>query len=45
LWQAANKAKDSSAWEYREIATTHMVANNKPRELLELLVEVVANGA
>jgi pimeloyl-ACP methyl ester carboxylesterase len=44
LWQAANRAKNSSSWEYREIATTHMVANNKPKELLEILVEVVAYG-
>jgi pimeloyl-ACP methyl ester carboxylesterase len=45
LWSAANRAKDSPAWVYREITTTHMVANNRPKELVELLVEVVANGA
>jgi pimeloyl-ACP methyl ester carboxylesterase len=45
LWSAANRAKDSPAWVYREITTTHMVANNRPKELLELLIEVVANGA
>jgi pimeloyl-ACP methyl ester carboxylesterase len=45
LWQAANRAKNSSGWEYLEIATTHMVANNKPKELLEILVEVVADEA
>ena len=45
FWQAANRAKGSSAWNYAEIATTHMVASNKPKELLELLVNVVAGDA
>ena len=45
LWQAANRAKDSSAWEYREIATTHMIASNQPKELSELLVEVIGSDA
>jgi pimeloyl-ACP methyl ester carboxylesterase len=45
LWQAANRAKNSPDWQYCEIATTHMVASNKPKELLEILIEVVANEA
>ena len=36
---AAARARASSAWRYREIATTHMVPQNRPRELVELLVE------
>ena len=42
LWKAANRAKDSSAWEYQEIATTHMVANNEPKALSEILLQVVS---
>jgi pimeloyl-ACP methyl ester carboxylesterase len=34
---AAARARDSSAWHYREIATTHLVAQNRPRELVEVL--------
>ena len=30
LWQAAERAKASPAWAYHEIATTHMVASNRP---------------
>jgi len=37
---AATHARTSPAWEYREIATNHMVASNRPRELTDLLVEV-----
>ncbi|MEE4660356.1 MAG: alpha/beta hydrolase, partial [Halieaceae bacterium] len=42
LWRAADRAKKSPAWTYREIATTHMVANNKPGELVDLLKEVIS---
>jgi pimeloyl-ACP methyl ester carboxylesterase len=45
LWQAGNLARDSLAWEYREIETTHMVASNEPMRLLKLLCEVVARDA
>lgn len=45
LLHAANRAKDSSAWVYREIATTHMVANNQPKVLSELLFQVAASKA
>jgi pimeloyl-ACP methyl ester carboxylesterase len=36
---AAAHARDSSAWHAREIATGHMVASNRPRELAEILGE------
>jgi pimeloyl-ACP methyl ester carboxylesterase len=34
---AASRAKQSPAWRYHEIATTHMVPENRPRELARLL--------
>ena len=37
---AAVRARDSSAWQYREIATNHMVASNRPAELAQLLLEI-----
>jgi pimeloyl-ACP methyl ester carboxylesterase len=37
----AARARASDAWRYQEIATNHMVANNRPRELVGLLVEVL----
>lgn len=37
---AAAHARSSAAWEYREVATNHMVASNRPRELADLLLEV-----
>ena len=40
FWAAADRAKASPAWRYREIATSHMVASNRPGELTELLLEL-----
>jgi pimeloyl-ACP methyl ester carboxylesterase len=40
FWSAAEKAKASDSWQYREVATTHMVAINRPVELVELLLEL-----
>ena len=37
---AAEHAKTSPDWRYREIDTNHMVPNNRPRELAELLLEL-----
>ena len=37
---AAARARSSPHWRYREIATTHMVPNNRPYELAELLLEL-----
>jgi pimeloyl-ACP methyl ester carboxylesterase len=40
FWAAADRAKASPAWRYREIATSHMVASNRPAELARLLLEL-----
>ena len=37
---AARRATSSEAWRYREIATNHMVANNRPAELTTMLLEL-----
>ena len=40
FWTAADRAKASPAWRYREIATNHMIASNRPEELTRLLLEL-----
>ncbi len=40
FWAAAEHAKSSPKWRYREIATNHMIPNNRPKELAELLLEL-----
>jgi pimeloyl-ACP methyl ester carboxylesterase len=40
FWAAADRARASPRWSYHELATTHMVPNNRPRELAELLLEL-----
>jgi hypothetical protein len=40
FWSAAEMAKASPAWRYREIATTHMVASNRPADLARVLLEL-----
>lgn len=42
FWQAARHAQASPAWRYFEIATNHMVANNRPQELAALLLQVAS---
>jgi pimeloyl-ACP methyl ester carboxylesterase len=37
---AATRARNSDRWRYREIATNHMVLSNRPKELVEILLEV-----
>lgn len=37
---AAERARSSADWHYREIATNHMVASNRPAELSSLLQEL-----
>lgn len=44
FWRAADRAKNSPAWRYAEIETTHMVASNRPAELASLLVAGLAQG-
>jgi pimeloyl-ACP methyl ester carboxylesterase len=38
FWAAAEMARQSSAWSYAEIATTHMIPVNRPDELVEILL-------
>jgi pimeloyl-ACP methyl ester carboxylesterase len=40
FWAAADRARQSPAWRYREIATTHMIASNRPADLARLLLEL-----
>lgn len=42
FWRAARRVRQSPAWQYFEIATNHMVANNRPQELAALLLKVAA---
>jgi pimeloyl-ACP methyl ester carboxylesterase len=37
---AAARARGSAAWRYAEIATTHLVPQNRPRELADLLLDL-----
>ena len=37
---AAARARTSPAWRYAEIATTHLVAQNRPAELTRLLARL-----
>jgi pimeloyl-ACP methyl ester carboxylesterase len=40
FWTAADRAKTSPAWRYREIDTDHMILVNRPAELVALLLEL-----
>ncbi len=40
LWAAADRARHSPAWRYREVATTHMIPSNRPDDLARLLSEL-----
>ena len=42
FWAAADRVWQSPAWRYREIATNHMIPNNRPDELAGLLREVAS---
>jgi pimeloyl-ACP methyl ester carboxylesterase len=37
---AAARARSSTAWQYHEIATNHMIPNNRPKELTDLLLKL-----
>jgi pimeloyl-ACP methyl ester carboxylesterase len=41
FWAAADHARAHPAWRYREIDTVHMVAANRPADLVNLLLELV----
>jgi hypothetical protein len=40
FWDAASHARNSALWRYAEVETNHMVPNNKPEELTQLLLEL-----
>jgi pimeloyl-ACP methyl ester carboxylesterase len=40
FWDAADRARNSPAWRYREIATNHVIASNRPEDLARLLLEL-----
>jgi len=40
FWGAADRARRSPAWRYREIATNHMIPSNRPGDLARLLLEL-----
>jgi pimeloyl-ACP methyl ester carboxylesterase len=40
FWDAADRARQSPAWRYREIATGHMIPANRPDELVRTLLEL-----
>jgi hypothetical protein len=40
FWAAAERAKSSPKWRYCEVATNHMIPNNRPTELAQLLLEL-----
>jgi len=40
FWAAADHAKTSQDWRYREIDTDHMILANRPAELVALLLEL-----
>jgi len=42
FWRAAKHAKSSPAWQYFEVETNHMLANNRPEETAGLLGKVAS---
>ena len=40
FWAAADRARHSPAWRYREIPTGHMTPSNRPEDLVRLLLEL-----
>jgi len=40
-WTAADRARSSSLWQYREIQTNHLIPRNRPQELVDILLELV----
>lgn len=41
FWAAAKRAQASAAWRYHEVATNHMIPQNRPDELAEILLHQV----
>lgn len=44
FWDAAEHAAESARWQHHGIATNHMVASNRPRELADLLAAIGTQG-
>jgi len=44
FWQMARRAGASDRWSYQEVATNHLVAINRPEELVNILLNI-ADGA
>ncbi len=40
FWAAADRARHSPAWRYREIDSSHMIPTNRPDDLTRLLLEL-----
>jgi len=40
FWAAADRARRSPAWRYREIGTNHMILSNRPDDLVRMLLEL-----
>jgi pimeloyl-ACP methyl ester carboxylesterase len=40
FWAAADRTSQSPRWRYREIDTNHMIASNRPGDLVRLLLEL-----
>jgi pimeloyl-ACP methyl ester carboxylesterase len=40
FWAAADRVRHSPAWRYREIASNHMIALNRPGELVRVLLDL-----
>lgn len=40
FWDAADRYRDDSAWRYREIDSNHMIPQNKPAEVTEILLSM-----
>jgi hypothetical protein len=38
FWAAADRVRSAAGWQYREIATDHMIPANRPEELADLLL-------
>jgi pimeloyl-ACP methyl ester carboxylesterase len=41
FWAAADRVRNHPAWRYREIDTNHMILANRPRELVDSLLELL----
>jgi hypothetical protein len=38
FWQVAGRVRSDPAWRYHEIDTNHMIPQNRPKELVDLLL-------